>query len=103
MSKIQMEGWSEEEYLLEYDKYNSNTYSSNHGDLPRSSSDKDVHRKRIRMMGTHKYLRDSFHHHFECTVAIFLAAFMLRRPLNSVALTTITHRKPERVFDGTVT
>ena len=28
---------------------------------------------------------------------------MLRRPLNSVALSTITHRKPERVFDGTST
>ena len=28
---------------------------------------------------------------------------MLRRPLNSAALTTITHRKLERVFDETST
>ena len=35
-----------------HDKNNLNMYSSNHGDLPRSSSDKDVHHKRIRMMGT---------------------------------------------------
>ena len=57
MSKIQMGGWFEEEYLLRHDKYSSNMYSSNQGGLPRSSSDKDVHHKRIRMMGTHKYLR----------------------------------------------
>ena len=77
-------------------------YSSNHGDLPGSFSDKDVHHKRIRMMGTHKYLRESCHHHIECTVTTFLAAFMLRRPLNSAILTTTTHKKPERVSDGTV-
>ena len=52
MSKIQMEGWSEEEYLLGHDKYSLNTCSSNHGNLSRSSSDKDVHYKRIRMIGT---------------------------------------------------
>ena len=103
MSKIQMGGWSEEEYLLGHDKYNSNTYSSNHGDLPRSSSDKDMYHKRIRMMGTQKYLRKNCYHHIECTAATFLAAFMLRRPLNSVALATTTHRKPKRVFDGTCT
>ena len=103
MSKIQMRGWSEEEYLLEHDKYNSNTYSINHGDLPRSSSDKDVYHKRIRMMGTQKYLRKNCYHHIECNAATFLAAFMLRRPLNSVALATTTHRKPKRVFDGTCT
>ena len=57
MSKIQMGGWSEEEYLIEHDKYSSNMYSSNQGDIPRSSSDKDVHHKRIRMIGTQKYLR----------------------------------------------
>ena len=44
MSKIQMGRWSEEEHLLKYDKYSSNMYSNNQGDLPRSSSDKDVHR-----------------------------------------------------------
>ena len=52
MSEIQMGGWSEEEYLLGYDKCSSNTYFNNQDDLPVSSNDKDVHHKRIRMMGT---------------------------------------------------
>ena len=100
MSIIQIGGWSEEEYLLEHDKYSSNMYSSNHGDLPGSSSDKDVHHKHIRMMETQKYLRGSCYHHIECTTTTFMAAFMLRRSLNSAALVTITYRKPERVSDG---
>ena len=29
-----------------------------------------------------------------------MTAFMWRRPLNSVALVTTTHRKPKRVFNG---
>ena len=33
----------------------------------------------------------------------FLATFILRRPLNSAALATTTHRKPEEVSDGTST
>ena len=103
MSRIQMRGWSEEEYLLGHDKYRSNMYPSNHGDLLESSSDKDVPHKRIRMMGTQKYLRKSCYHRIECTVATFLAAFMLRRLLNSVTLATITYRKSEKVFDGTNT
>ena len=103
MSKIQTERWSKEEYLLRYDKYSSNMYSNNRGDLLGSSSDKDVHHKRIWMMGTQKYLRESYYHRIECTAATFLVTFMLRRPLNSAVLTTTTHRKPERVSDGTDT
>ena len=95
-----MGGWSEEEYLLGHDKYSSDMYSGNQGDLPGSSSDKDVHHKRIRTMGTQKYLRESCYHCIECIVVTFLAAFMLRRPLNSAVLATTTNRKPKRVFDG---
>ena len=98
-----MRGWSEEEYLLGHDKYNPNMYSSNQGDLPGNSSDKDVHHKHIRMMETQKYLRESYYHSIECTAATLLAAFMLRRPLNNVALATTTHRKSERVSDWTDT
>ena len=54
-------------------------------------------------MGTQKYLRESCYHCIECTAATFLAALMLRRPLNSAVLATTTHRKPERVSDGTGT
>ena len=100
MSKIQIGGRSNEEYLFRHDKYNSNMYSSNHGDLPGSSSDKDVHHKHIRMMETQKYLRESCYYRIECTTATFMASFMLRKPLNSAALATTTYRKPERVSDG---
>ena len=78
-------------------------YSNNHDDLPGGSSDKDVYHERLRMMGPQKYLRESCYHCIECTAATFLAAFLLRRLLNSVALTTTTHRKLERVSDGTDT
>ena len=103
MSKIQMRGWSEEEYLLGHDKYVSNTCSNNHEDLLGSSSDEDTYHEHPRMMGPQKYLRESCYHRIECITATFLAALMLRRPLNSVALATTTHRKPERVSDGTST
>ena len=72
----------------------------NQGDLLGSSSDKDVHHKRIRMMGTQKYLRESCYYRIECIAATFLAAFILRRPLNSAILDTTTHKKPERVSNG---
>ena len=54
-------------------------------------------------MGSQKYLRKSCYHHIECNVATFLATLMWRRPLNSVALVTTTHRKLGRVSDGTNT
>ena len=84
-------------------KSSSNIHFTNQGDHPRSSSDKDVHCKHTKDMGTQKYLRESCYHHIECTAATFLAAFILRRPLNSAALATTTHRKPESVFDETST
>ena len=93
MSIVSKEGWSEEECLLEYDKYVSNTRSNNYDDLPGISSDKDVYHERPRMMGPQKYLGKSCYHYIECTIATFLAAFMLRRPMNSVVLATTTHRK----------
>ena len=54
------------------------------------------------MRGTKKYIRENCYHRIECTAAAFLAAFMWRRPLNSVVLPTTTHKKPKRVSDGTV-
>ena len=93
MSEIHMRGWSEEECLLGYNKYVSNTRSNNYDDLLGISSDKDLYHERPRMMGPHKYLGKSCYHRIECTATTFLVAFMLRRPLNSVALPTTTHRK----------
>ena len=101
--KIQMREWFKEECLFGHDKYSSNMHSSNQGDLLGSSSGKDMHHKRIRMMGTQKYLRKSCYYRIECTATIFLASFMLRRPLNSTTLATTTNRKLERVSDGTST
>ena len=103
MIKIQIGGWSEEEYLLGHDKYSSNMYSNNQGDLLGSSNDKDVHHKRIRIMRTQKYIRKNYYHHIECTIATFLATFMFKKPLNNAALATTTHIKSERVSDGTNT
>ena len=100
MNKGQMGRWSKEGHLLEYDKYSSNMYSNNQGDLLESSNDKDVHHERMRMKKTQKYLVESCYHCIEYTTATFLAVFMWRRPLNSVALTITTHRRPKRVSDG---
>ena len=97
------EGWSEEELLLGYDECSSSMYSSDKSDPSRSSRDKDVPHEHTRRKETQKYLRESCYHRIKCTVTTFLAAFMWRRPLNSAALATTTHRKLEGVFDGTGT
>ena len=78
-------------------------YSNDQSDLPYNSSDRDVHHEYTRRGGSQKYLRKNYYHHIECTAATFLAAFMWKRPLNSAALATTTHRKPKRVSDGTCT
>ena len=103
MSKLRMERLSEGKDILGYNKYSSNMYSNDQSDLPRSSIDRDVHHEHTRRRGTQKYLRKSCYHRIECTLATFLATLMWRRPLNSVALATTTHRKPGRVSDGTST
>ena len=51
--------------------------------------------------GNTKYLSKSCHHHIECTTTTFLAAFMWRRPLNSVVLATATHKELKEVSDET--
>ena len=59
--------------------------------------------ERTRRMGARKYLRKNCYHRIECPATNFLATFLWKRPLNSAALTTTIHRKPERVSDGTGT
>ena len=73
------------------------------GDVPGNSVDKDTLCERTRQIGVGKYLRESCYHRIKCSAANFLAALIWRRPLNSVALTTPTHRKLEGVFNGTST
>ena len=51
MSIVPIGGWSEEECLLGYDKFISNTRSNDYDDLLGISSEKDVYRERPRMMG----------------------------------------------------
>ena len=92
--------WSKEEHLLGYDKYSSNMYSNNQGDLLGSSSNKDVHHERIRMKKTQKYLVESCYHCIEYIAATFLATSIWKRPLNSVALATATYRGTKKVSDG---
>ena len=62
-----------------------------------------MHYERAGRMGARKYLRKSCCHHIEYSTTNFLAAFMWRRPLNSAALATPTHRGPEGVSDETNT
>ena len=59
-----------------------------------------MHRECTGRVEARKYLMKSCYHRIECPAANFLAAFMWRRPLNSAALATTTHRKPEGVSDG---
>ena len=100
MSKLQMGRLSEGKDILGYNKYSSNMYSNDQSDLPRSSIDRDVHHEHTRRRGTQKYLKKSCYYRIECTLATFLATLMWRRPLNSIALATTTHRKPGRVSNG---
>ena len=62
MSEVHMGGWSDEECLLGYDKYVSNTRSNDYDDLPRISNDKDVYHEHPRMMGPQKYLGKRCYH-----------------------------------------
>ena len=71
-----MGGQSEEEYLLGHAKYSSNIYPDSQGDLPGSSSGRDVHHEHTRRMGTQKYLRESCYYRIECPAANLLASFM---------------------------
>ena len=91
---------SEEELFLGCDECSSSMCSYSQRDLPRSSNDRDVPHEHTRRKETQKYLKESCYHRIKCTAAIFLAAFMWRRPLNSVALAITTHRKPKEVSDG---
>ena len=76
MSKIQMVRWSEEEYLLRQAKHRSDIDPNDQSDIPRSFSDRDVRDKRTRRRGIPKYLRESYYHRIECSVANSLAALM---------------------------
>ena len=73
------------------------------GDVPGGSIDKNMHYERIGRMGARKYLRKKCCYRIECSAANFLATFMWKRPLNSAALTTPTHKGPEGVSNGTST
>ena len=67
---------SEEEYLLRLAKRRSSIDPNDQSDLSRSSSNRDVHHKRTRKMGTQKYLRKNYYHSIEYSVANFLATLM---------------------------
>ena len=81
-------------------KHRSNAYSITQSNLLGNSTDRIVHYKRTGRMGARKYLRESYCHRIECSAADFLAVFMWRRPLNSVASAIPTHRGPKGVSDG---
>ena len=78
MSQERVGRWSEKECLLEYAKCSLNVYSNNYSDLPRSSSNRDMHHEHTRRMETQKYLRESCYHHIECFATNSLAALMMK-------------------------
>ena len=80
-----------------------NMYSICQPNPPKSFNKRDILHEHTRRKETQKYLRESYHHRIKCTAATFLAAFIWRKPLNSTILTTTTHKKPERISDGTST
>ena len=84
-------------------KHGSNVCFITQSDLLGNATERDVPYERIGRMGTQKYLRESCYHRIKCSAANFLAALMWRRPLNNATLATSTHKKPERVSDGTDT
>ena len=47
-----------------------------------------------------KYLSKSYYHHIKCIAIAFLAALMWRRPLNSVTLAAVAHKRLKGVSDG---
>ena len=80
-----------------------NMYSICQPNPPESSNKRDIFHEHTRMKETQKYPKESCHHHIKCTATTFLAAFMWRKSLNNTTLAAITHRKLERVSDGTGT
>ena len=84
-------------------KHGLNVCFITQSDIPRNATERDVPYEHIERMGAQKYLRENCYHRIKCSVANFLAALMWKRPLNSVALTTSTHRRPKGVSDGTDT
>ena len=95
---------SKKEGLLRQAKNRSRINLSNLGNLPARFSDKDMSRNvQEKMKPQEKYLRESYNHLIKCITTTFLAVFMWRRLLNSVALTITTHKRSEGVSNGTST
>ena len=53
------------------------------GGIPRNSIDKDIRYERIKQMGGGKYLRKSYYHCIECSVANSLTTLIRKLYLNS--------------------
>ena len=66
----------EKEYLLGQAKHISDIDLNDQSDLSGNSNDRDVCHKCTRKIETQKYLRESYYHRIECSVANSLAALM---------------------------
>ena len=84
-------------------KHRSNVYFITQSDFPRNSTERDVHYECTGKMEARKYLRKSCCHHIECPAPNFLTAFIWRKPLNSAISAIKTHKRAERVSNGTST
>ena len=66
----------EKEYLLGQAKHISDIDLNDQSDLSGNSNDRDVCHKCTRKIETQKYLRESYYHRIECSVANSLAVLM---------------------------
>ena len=68
-------------------------YHNVQGELLGSFSDRDVHHKRTKGIGTQKYLKENCYYRIECSAANFLTALMWRRPLKQCYLGYLNSQK----------
>ena len=88
------------ELTLEYCQISVGPMPHSSGDLSEDFYDKEDPYTRRKDEPRSVYQK-SYCFHIKCPSTTFLAAFMWKRPLNSVTLATATHRGPEKVADGT--
>ena len=93
--------YAKEEYLLSKRSGGQKVYSIVQGDVPGSSINEDMLCEHTGQMGAEKYLKESYHHRIECSVANSLAALMRNWCLNSAFQPNSYPQRLQEDADGT--
>ena len=93
--------YAKEEYLLSKRSGGQKVYSIIQGDVPGSSINEDMLCEHTGQMGAEKYLKESYHHRIECSVANSLAALMRNWCLNSAFQPNSYPQRLQEDADGT--